>query len=177
MDVMMPEQRRKAMAHNRGRTKPELALARALWSRGRRYLTGRGYRRFHEALPGAPDIVFVRARLAIFVDGCFWHGCSRCGKVRPELMSARWVRKIQDNRARDAKVTLALVYLGWTVVRVPEHCLARKSDLATIAGVLSEAVASGKVGVLGHDMGALLGSTELRTYLPKGGSDAVRDGD
>src|SRR5688500_6794406 len=79
----------------RGHTGPELALRTALHSRGVRF-------RVHKAdLPGRPDIVLVRLRLAIFVDGCFWHGCPRHA-VAPRANATFWAVKIGQNRARDS---------------------------------------------------------------------------
>ena len=133
MDVMNPEQRHKAMAHNRGRTKPELALARALWSAGARYLTHPGYRkRFGRGLPGSPDLIFPSYRTAIFVDGCFWHGCPECSRV-PSQSGEFWARKIAANQDRDRRVTQALQRDGWRVIRVPEHHLRSKASISSAA--------------------------------------------
>jgi DNA mismatch endonuclease (patch repair protein) len=75
-------------------------------------------------IPGLPrrraDIVFVGARVAVFVDGCFWHGCpDHC--VRPKANAAWWREKIATNRRRDAETNAALSRLGWCVIRVWEH--------------------------------------------------------
>lgn len=118
------------MAHNRGRTQPERALASALWGRGLRYLTAEGYKLTTGAsLLGTPDLVFPRKRLVIFVDGCFWHGCAECGKSA-ELTGDFWVGKIDTNRRRDKRVTMGLREQGWTVLRIPEHDIRTKSALA-----------------------------------------------
>jgi DNA mismatch endonuclease (patch repair protein) len=117
VDVMTPEQRHKAMAHNRGRTKPELALARALWSLGARYLTHRGYRkRFGAGLPGSPDMIFTGQRMVVFVDGCFWHGCADCSGI-PTQSGEFWARKIAANRERDRQVTQASVLMALAIAR------------------------------------------------------------
>ena len=71
-----------------------------------------------------PDFVFKRARLAVFVDGCFWHGCPRHG-TRPKANAAFWRRKIAGNRARDRRVNRALQRAGWRVLRIWEHALRR----------------------------------------------------
>ena len=129
-DVMAPSQRHKAMAHNRGRTRPERALASGLWHRGIRYLTHEGYQSLKGCrLQGQPDMVFPRKRLVVFVDGCFWHGCPECDK-RPEQSGAFWADKISANRQRDRKVTAALEGAGWTVFRIPEHAVRTKASLA-----------------------------------------------
>ena len=141
-DVMTPSQRKKAMTHNRGRTGPERTLASALWRRGLRYLTDSGYRSLvGTSLPGRPDLIFSSRRVAVFVDGCFWHGCPQCAKV-PEDMSEFWLRKIRSNQARDVRVTRELTRLGWRVVRVPEHSVRRRDRLSETARELAEMLAS-----------------------------------
>jgi DNA mismatch endonuclease (patch repair protein) len=67
-----------------------------------------------------PDVVFAKARVAVFVDGCFWHGCPQHGTA-PTANSRYWAAKIELNQARDARQSAALVAGGWTVLRVWEH--------------------------------------------------------
>ena len=133
---MKPLQRYRAMARNRGRTGPERALASGLWRRGLRYFTHGGYRSATgKRLLGNPDLVFPRKRILIFVDGCFWHGCPKCGK-HVGLKEESWVNKIQANIERDCRITAALENDGWTVHRVPEHAIRRKEALlATVNDV------------------------------------------
>ena len=120
-DRLTPEQRYRAMAANRGRTRPERALASALWRRGLRFFTDEGYRnRLGRSLVGHPDLVLSRQRVAIFVDGCFWHGCPQCGGI-PSGVSSFWRDKIETNISRDHRVTLQLRHAGWRVIRVREH--------------------------------------------------------
>lgn len=129
MDMMTVSQRYRAMAHNRGRTRPERALASGLWRRGHRCLTHDGYRSISgKRLTGKPDLVFSRKRVVIFFDGCFWHGCLSCGK-NPEQSGEFWAEKIATNRRRDEQVTAALETEDWTVLRIPEHDLRTKSAL------------------------------------------------
>ena len=140
-DVMTVEPRRKAMAHNRGRTGPERALGIALWRSGFRYLTDGSYqRRTGKTLPGRPDLVFGAERVVVFMDGCFWHGCEECGRVPPD-MDDYWLRKIRANRERDRRVSRQLAEDGWRVIRVPEHALKGRGGLSTtvqsIAAILS----------------------------------------
>jgi DNA mismatch endonuclease (patch repair protein) len=78
-------------------------------------------------LPGKPDIVFTRAKIVIFVDGCFWHGCPIHG-TRPKTNQIYWHPKIARNQARDAEVIERLGQLGWTGVRVWEHEVATDLD-------------------------------------------------
>lgn len=119
-------------------TEPERRLARALWNEGVRY-------RLHartEAGP-RPDIVVSRAKLAIFVDGCFWHGCPD-HYVRPRTARLFWGRKLRENVMRDIRQTAVLKQLGWTVVRVWEHQVF--TDLAAMVTVIkSLGVGSGPV--------------------------------
>ena len=86
----------------------------------------KGWRRGSK-LTGKPDFVFPKLRLAVFVDGCFWHGCPRHG-TKPKTNAAFWRRKIARNRARDAEVNRALRQLGWRVLRIWEHELGRKNE-------------------------------------------------
>lgn len=99
-------------------TAPELAVRRELHSMGLRY-------RVHvQPLAGLrrkADIVFTRVRLAVFVDGCFWHGCPEHGHRRHDVNSWYWPEKIARNQRRDADTDSRLREAGWTVVRVWEH--------------------------------------------------------
>ena len=132
-DVMTPIQRYQAMAHNRGRTKPERAFASALWKKGLRYLTDTGYRaKYGQRILGRPDIVFPKKGIVIFVDGCFWHGCPKCGGP-PTRSGQAWFDKIQANAARDRRVTSALQAQGWEVLRVAEHSIKSKALLSQTA--------------------------------------------
>jgi DNA mismatch endonuclease (patch repair protein) len=71
-------------------------------------------------LVGKPDFIFMRRRIAIFLDGCFWHGCKRCRTV-PEANHTFWAKKIMRNRKRDKNVLHLLQAKGWKVMRVWEH--------------------------------------------------------
>lgn len=116
-----PEAKRRAMQANRGRTRPEMRLARALWHRGLRYLTATGYRsRYGWRLVGAPDLVFPSKRIVVFVDGCFWHGCPICKGI-PQESGEFWKTKIERNRDRDVSTNRRLSDEGWCVFRVWEH--------------------------------------------------------
>jgi DNA mismatch endonuclease (patch repair protein) len=80
-----------------------------------------GWRRNYP-LPGKPDFTFPRHRIAIFVDGCFWHGCAKHGRV-PLSNRQYWVKKIDQNKRRDRKISRDLRSKGWTVLRLWEHDL------------------------------------------------------
>lgn len=95
-------------------TRPEMELRRRLWKAGLRY-------RIHgPGLPGRPDIVFNRARVAVFADGCFWHACPR-HLVWPKTRSAFWRGKIESNVHRDSAVNRKLRQMGWVAERLWEH--------------------------------------------------------
>ena len=78
----------------------------------------RGWRR-HLRLPGTPDFCWPKSRLAVFIDGCFWHGCPRCYKP-PKSHLAYWRGKVATNRHRDRKVDSVLRRAGWSVIRIWE---------------------------------------------------------
>ena len=87
-------------------TSPELRLRRVLWAAGLRY-------RLHsKRIPGRPDIAFGLAKLAVFVDGCFWHGCPRC-YTPPGTNASFWRAKLRANRKRRVQVRKALRAIGW----------------------------------------------------------------
>lgn len=125
-------------------TKPEMRVRCALHSAGLRY-------RLHtKGLPGKPDIVFPRARVALFVHGCFWHQhpdptckLARMPKSRLEF----WRPKLEGNRARDGKVRAKLEELGWMVIEAWE-CQTKRSQLEQLAekvrDIVRARVAKGK---------------------------------
>lgn len=113
-DVMTPDQRSRCMSRIRNRdTGPEVQLRRALWSAGLRY-------RLRERLPGKPDLVFRKAKLAVFVDGCFWH-CCPVHHVTPKNNPQFWAEKFRSNVQRDQTVANDLRRMGWRVLRLWEH--------------------------------------------------------
>jgi DNA mismatch endonuclease (patch repair protein) len=111
------EETRRSMRSNRSRdTSPEVTLRKALWQEGLR-----GYRLHRRELPGTPDIVFIKRRVAVLVHGCYWHACRKCGRYRlPATNRDYWLAKIARNRSRDARNILALRKLGYRVVLVWE---------------------------------------------------------
>lgn len=105
-------------ANRRRDTGPERRLRQALFARGMRF-------RVDYKVTGATravrvDIAFTRRKLAIFVDGCFWHSCPKHGN-RPRSSSDYWAAKLDGNRVRDSEVDANLGSLGWVVIRVWEH--------------------------------------------------------
>lgn len=117
-DVLTKEQRSKVMAavRSRGNKETEQRFAAILRAAG---ITGW---RKHQPLPGRPDFVFRHARLAIFVDGCFWHGCRWHCRI-PQDNREYWQRKISRNATRDRSTTRLLRRSGWRVLRIWAHSL------------------------------------------------------
>ena len=103
----------------KGNKDTELALVKLFRCHG---ITG--WRRGQDVF-GRPDFLFRRNRLALFVDGCFWHGCPRCYR-RPKSNRKFWDNKIARNRERDRRVSRELRKLGWRVIRIWEHDLAKR---------------------------------------------------
>lgn len=119
-DVLSPSQRSFCMSRIQGKnTKPEVALRKALWNNGLRY-------RLKNKLPGRPDLYFPGKKIAIFVDGCFWHGCPEHCNM-PETNSSFWKKKLSKNKERDKFVNQTLEDEGWCVIRFWEHEI--KNDL------------------------------------------------
>lgn len=109
--------RRNMQAIRRRDTRPEMRIRTLLHGRGLRYFVD------HKPLPGLrnrADMVFPGIRLAVFVDGCFWHGCPAHYST-PRTNSEYWAPKIAGNMARDVRVDQHLTDAGWTVIRVWEH--------------------------------------------------------
>lgn len=115
MDVLTKEQRRKNMQNIRSKdTQIEVLLRKALFSKGIRY------RKNYEKLPGKPDIVLTKYKIAIFCDGEFFHG-KDWEVLKPRLQKSNnsefWINKISKNRERDDEVNKKLLFMGWTVIR------------------------------------------------------------
>lgn len=131
VDILTPEQRSVRMSRVRqSGTNIELRLRHALWAEGLRYRITAA-----RSLPGRPDLIFSSAKVAIFVDGCFWHGCPIHG-TNPRSNAAFWAEKLRRNRERDQQVDDTLCAAGWQVIRLWEHevkwdvaaCVARIRD-------------------------------------------------
>ena len=124
------------MARIRGQnTSPEIALRKMLWRHGLRY-------QLHRRIEGVrPDLVFPRARVSIFIDGCFWHGCPD-HYVRPRSRADFWADKLLTNVLRDRAQTMRLEDQGWTILRFWEHdiaCQPEKVVAEVIRAVESDA--------------------------------------
>ena len=114
-DVLTPEQRRKNMQNIHSKdTKIEVILRKALWAKGYRY------RKNCKDIPGKPDIVLTKYKIAIFCDSEFFHG-KDWEVLKPRLEKSNnsefWINKISRNREHDDEINKKLLYMGWTVIR------------------------------------------------------------
>jgi DNA mismatch endonuclease (patch repair protein) len=126
MDHVSKQVRSKNMAavRSKGNLGTEIALGRLLWAAGLR-----GYRK-HWPVAGTPDFAWPGSKIAVFVDGCFWHGCP-C-KTVPATNAAFWRDKIRKNQERDRRVDQQLRREGWVAVRVWECAVASGKTLSRI---------------------------------------------
>jgi len=122
-DTVSPEKRSEIMraVKGQGNKDTEFVLARLL--RQNKIIGWRSSR----PIFGKPDFVFPKPKLAVFVDGCFWHGCPKHCRM-PKGNRIYWKRKIASNKARDRLVSQTLRRAGWRVLRIWEHELARKNE-------------------------------------------------
>lgn len=126
MDVLTKEQRRRSMQHNTSKdTKIEVTLRKALWKKGYHYYKN------YKGLPGSPDIVLTKYKIAIFCDGEFFHG-KDWEVLKPQLQRGNnpdfWVKKIERNIQRDIEVDKKLLFLGWTVIHFWGKDIMKKTD-------------------------------------------------
>lgn len=127
------EATRKSMRSNRGKdTRPELIVRRALREAGLP-----GYRLHWKKAPGRPDIAYPGRRVAIFVNGCFWHRCPHCEPSTPASNVEFWTEKFKRNVARDERDHGSLEEMGWTVIVVWECELKKSVRDTTIARVVA----------------------------------------
>jgi DNA mismatch endonuclease (patch repair protein) len=132
-DFLTPEQRSDLMSRVRAKdTEPERIIRSALHKRGLRF------RKHRKDLPGKPDIVFVSAKVVVFVDGDFWHGYE-FDKWKEDL-SSFWRKKISDNIKRDQRNFKRLRKTGWRVIRIWEHDIEKHLDIVVdeIAAVVKD---------------------------------------
>lgn len=131
MDNVRKEVRSKIMAsvRSKGNRTTEIVLGELLCASGLR-----GYRK-HWPVLGKPDFAWPGRKVAVFVDGCFWHGCAKC-KSLPTSNVKFWKNKIETNRRRDRRVTRLLRSQGWKIVRIWECCVKRTSSLRRITKLL-----------------------------------------
>jgi DNA mismatch endonuclease (patch repair protein) len=127
----VPEKRTRTMraVRGKGNKTTELCLRMALVREGLS-----GWVMHVKGLPGTPDFLFQKQKLAVFVDGCFWHGCRRCGHY-PKTNSEYWKSKIMRNRARDRQAVVELRKCRIRVLRIWEHSL-KSRELSRILATL-----------------------------------------
>jgi DNA mismatch endonuclease (patch repair protein) len=136
MKAVITEQRRRNMqAIKASGTKVEAILAKSLWRKGYRY------RKNWKELPGKPDIVFVKLKIAVFCDGDFWHG--RNWEQKKERISSNkdyWIKKIERNIERDKEVNEILRNNGWSILRFWDKEILKQLDhcLKIIVELISE---------------------------------------
>jgi DNA mismatch endonuclease (patch repair protein) len=137
MDHVSKAVRSKIMAavRSRGNTTTELPLGKILWA-----AELRGYRK-HWHVAGKPDFAWPGRKVAVFVDGCFWHGC-RC-KYLPRTNTEFWRNKIEANKRRDRLVVKSLRRDGWSVVRIKECRVRKQATLDRIAKLVTGRAAAG----------------------------------
>lgn len=122
VDVHTKKQRSYNMSKIKCRdTKPEVLLRKLLYADG-----ARGYR-VNYRLKGKPDVVFPKQKIAVFVDGCFWHKCPRCFQ-RPATNKTFWLDKINSNVKRDREINSTLNKSGWKVMRFWEHDIRKNPE-------------------------------------------------
>jgi len=125
----------KVMRANKGvNTRPEIAIRSTLHKLGCRYRVNFKIQAGHRKC--RPDIVFTKQRLAVFVDGCFWHCCALHGKI-PKSNIDYWQQKFERNKKRDRQDTEALILHGWKVLRIWEHTDTAEA-VKSIVSVLSQ---------------------------------------
>ena len=137
-DKFSKEVRSRIMSRIKGKdTKPEILLRKRLYSMGFRYRTNMwlkfGKVRFR------PDIIFISKKVAIFVDGCFWHKCPKCYK-EPKSNRDYWLNKIETNTQRDKRQNILLENEGWEVLRFWEHDI--NDNIDNIVNIISEVLNS-----------------------------------
>lgn len=140
MDRLTPERRSWLMSRVRAKdTSPEMRVRRAAHAMGLRF------RLHRESLPGKPDLIFARRRLALFVHGCFWHRHTGCGKSSdPKTRLEYWQAKFETNVARDVRVSAELQSLGWRVVTIWECETKRPEELdSVLRSIITELDRSG----------------------------------
>src|SRR5579862_7188730 len=118
VDPLTKSERSALMAKVRGKGNASTEL-RAAMALIRAHISG--WKRHPKDIPHKPDFYFPRAKLLLFVDGCFWHACPTCKRRIPRSRPSFWKAKIQGNRTRDVRVRTKLRRMGYRVLRVWEH--------------------------------------------------------
>jgi DNA mismatch endonuclease (patch repair protein) len=130
-----------ATVRSKGGRTTELRLARLLWDAGLR-----GYRK-QWSVDGRPDFAWPGLKVAVFVDGCFWHGCT-C-KYLPRSNTRFWKNKIETNRRRDRRVSARLRRAGWAVIRIKECAVLKPATLRRVAEAVEKRRGNRKLSLVG----------------------------
>src|SRR4030042_4174804 len=118
-DRISKEKRSEVMSKIRKtKTKPELKL--------REMIKGQ-YFRYQPKMPGNPDFAIKKRKIAIFLDGCFWHKCPKCFRP-PKSKKYYWIPKIERNKRRDEEITKQYKKNGWMVIRIWEHQILKEKE-------------------------------------------------
>ena len=136
VDNLKLEDRKKAMRAVKGKG---TSLERRLFA----MLAGmgvKGWRKNANDIEGKPDVVFPHAKLAIFIDGCFWHGCPVCKKKLPQTNREYWVQKINHNMELAKTHNQKLAEQGWTVIRIWEHEIRDKEAMKVVKSTIRQAL-------------------------------------
>lgn len=136
-DIFTKAKRSEVMSHIRSRGNKDTEMRLVGLMREHRIIGWRRHQQLRIVVGGVtkrvrPDFVFREAGLAVFVDGCFWHGCPKC-YVRPKQHRKFWDEKVVTNQARDRRQTRALKAMGWRVLRLWECALTKRSADRTMA--------------------------------------------
>lgn len=122
----------KVMSSNKGKdTKPELLLRKLLWKNGLR-----GYRIHPKKIPGKPDVCFISRKVAIFINGCFWHRCPYCNYKLPKQNKQFWENKFSNNVRRDKEKIMQLKKMKWKVITVWECQLKKHKVDKTLNSII-----------------------------------------
>lgn len=134
-DALSPEGRSRHMSSIRGtgNRSTEVAVEDRLSAEGIV-----GWEKHPKGIAGSPDFYFSEQRLALFIDGCFWHDCPSCDRNRPATRSEFWREKIEGNRRRDGRISRALRGQGIHVMRVWEHDVDSSSWVKRLRRMLAE---------------------------------------
>jgi len=136
-DCFVPAMRSAVMRAVKGsNTRLEVGFRSLVWASGLRY-------RLSSRLPGKPDLVFPAARVAVFVDSCFWHACPKHCRC-PKGNKGYWSAKLQRNKKRDRLVSAQCQKLGWTAIRVWEHSIKTRPD-ACVARIKAAVLSSNRI--------------------------------
>ena len=137
MDIWDKKKRSEVMSKIRSKnTKPEMTLRKSLFAKGFRYRIN------YEKLPGKPDIVFPKYKIAIFVHGCFWHGhdIGCIDSHIPKTNTSFWIEKITKNKERDKKNTALILSMGWKVLTIWDCEIQQKDNIECLVQKIADSL-------------------------------------